>query len=148
VTAGNVNIVTVSPNQLDIVQSSKKAIINWGDFSIGSGETTNFLQPGRNSWTLNRVTGGNPSAILGSLNANGNVLLLNQNGILFGPNSKIDVGGLGRLHGQHQGYGLPQRPLPLRGRPAGQHGHQPGPYHRGRRRAGRAGRARASPIPA
>ena len=94
VTAGNVNIVTVSPNQLDIVQSSKKAIINWGDFSIGSGETTNFLQPGRNSWTLNRVTGGNPSAILGSLNANGNVLLLNQNGILFGPNSRIDVGGL------------------------------------------------------
>src|SRR3954452_4310068 len=94
VTAGSVNIVTVSPNQLDIVQSSKKAIINWGDFSIGSGETTNFLQPGRNSWTLNRVTGGNPSAILGSLNANGNVLLLNQNGILFGPNSKIDVGGL------------------------------------------------------
>ena len=66
VTAGSVNIVTVSPNQLDIVQSSKKAIINWGDFSIGSGETTNFLQPGRNSWTLNRVTGGNPSAILGS----------------------------------------------------------------------------------
>jgi filamentous hemagglutinin family protein len=92
--AGNVNIVTVSPNQLDIVQSSKKAIINWGDFSIGSGETTNFLQPGRNSWTLNRVTGGNPSEILGSLHANGNVLLLNQNGILFGPNSRIDVGGL------------------------------------------------------
>jgi filamentous hemagglutinin family protein len=94
VAAGNVNIVTVSPNQLDIVQSSKKAIINWGDFSIGSGETTNFLQPGRNSWTLNRVTGGNPSEILGSLNANGNVLLLNQNGILFGPHSRIDVGGL------------------------------------------------------
>lgn len=94
VVSGAAEIVTVSPTQLDIVQSSKKAIINWGDFSIGTDEATNFLQPGRNSWALNRVTGGNPSEILGTLTANGNVIVLNQNGVLFGPNSRVDVGGL------------------------------------------------------
>ena len=94
VVAGQADIVQTAPDRLDITQSTQKAIINWGQFSIGEGETTNFIQPGSNSITLNRVTGGDPSQILGSLTANGNVILLNQNGILFGPNSRIDVGGL------------------------------------------------------
>ena len=94
VVAGHADIVQSSPSQLDIVQSTKKAIINWGQFSIDEGETTNFIQPNSKSITLNRVTGGDPSQILGNLTANGNVILLNQNGILFGQNSKVDVGGL------------------------------------------------------
>ena len=94
VVAGKADIVQSSPTQLDITQSTKKAIINWGEFSIGEGETTNFIQPGRSSITLNRVTGGDPSQILGNLTANGNVILLNQNGILFGANARVDVGGL------------------------------------------------------
>ncbi|MGV2861852.1 filamentous hemagglutinin N-terminal domain-containing protein [Achromobacter sp. AGC39] len=79
---------------LDINQSSGKAIINWKDFSIGANETVNFRQPGGKSVTLNRVVGNDPSAIFGKLNANGTVMLVNPNGVVFGKGARIDVGGL------------------------------------------------------
>ena len=69
---------------LQINQSSNKAIINWADFSIDAGELTQFNQPGVGAALLNRVTGGNPSAIHGALKANGNVFVINPNGILVG----------------------------------------------------------------
>ena len=81
---GNVMTVTNSPN----------AIINWGGFSIASGETTKFVQQSAASAVLNRVTGGDPSAIYGSLLSNGKVFLINQNGILFGPGAVVNVNGL------------------------------------------------------
>ncbi len=75
-------------------QSTDKAIINWSTFNIGNGETTRFVQPSASSIALNRVTGGlGPSQIFGSLSANGRVFLVNPDGILFGPNSKIDTAG-------------------------------------------------------
>ncbi len=80
-------------NTLQILQGSDKAIIEWGDFSIGLEEATQFLQPGSSSSVLNRVMGGNASAIDGILEANGRVLLINPNGILFGPNATVDTGG-------------------------------------------------------
>ncbi len=77
-----------------INQVTDKAIINWQDFSVGEGQTTQFVQPSSSSVTLNRVVGGNPSEILGNLKANGQVFLVNPNGIVFGPNAHIDVAGL------------------------------------------------------
>ncbi len=94
VVAGNASIVQATPDTLNIVQGSNKAIINWQSFSIGAGETVNFQQPSSKSVTLNRVTGNDPSAIYGSLNANGTVMLVNPNGVVFGPSSRVDVGGL------------------------------------------------------
>lgn len=79
---------------LTIRQTTEKAIINWGDFSINRGELTEFIQPGSNAAVLNRVVGGNPSALDGALRANGKVFLINPNGILVGPSGTIDVGGL------------------------------------------------------
>lgn len=78
---------------LQILQDSDKAIINWGDFSIGLDEATQFLQPGSTAAVLNRVTGGNASALEGLLQANGRVFLINPNGILVGPNARIDTAG-------------------------------------------------------
>ena len=83
-----------SDNMLKILQESDKSIIEWDGFSIGKGETTEFVMPGRGSASLNRVTGPGASAIEGALKANGTVWLINQNGILFGPDSVVDVGGL------------------------------------------------------
>ena len=77
-----------------INQSTNGVVINWQDFSIGAGETVQFAQPGSNSVALNRVLGADPSVILGTLNANGRVFLLNGNGILFGKGSSVNVGGL------------------------------------------------------
>jgi filamentous hemagglutinin family protein len=78
---------------LTINQSSHNAIINWQQFSIANGETTKFLVPNSSSATLNRVTGGNPSAIYGSLQSNGVLYLANPNGVVVGPNGRIDTAG-------------------------------------------------------
>jgi filamentous hemagglutinin family protein len=76
------------------VTNSHNAIINWGSFSIGVNELTRFIQPSALSAVLNRVTGQDPSAILGALQSNGRVFLLNPNGIVFGAGAQIDVAGL------------------------------------------------------
>ncbi|CAB3829356.1 filamentous hemagglutinin N-terminal domain-containing protein [Achromobacter sp. CF-sbj1-Ac2-l] len=94
VVAGGATINDRGNGTLDINQSTGKAIINWKGFSIGANETVNFRQPGSNSVTLNRVVGNDPSAIFGRLNANGNVILVNPNGVLFGKGARVDVGGL------------------------------------------------------
>ncbi len=76
------------------INSSNGAIINWQSFSINPDEITRFIQPNAASSVLNRVQGNLPSQILGALQSNGKVFLINPNGILFGPNSRIDVQGL------------------------------------------------------
>ena len=91
---GDVTINTDTPNTTVIQQSSDKSIINWQSFSIDENETTRFEQPSSSSVSLNRVTGGDVSHILGQLQSNGTILLLNPNGIIFGQNSRVDVNGI------------------------------------------------------
>ncbi|HSB48374.1 MAG TPA: filamentous hemagglutinin N-terminal domain-containing protein, partial [Burkholderiales bacterium] len=76
------------------VTNSPGSIINWQQFSIGTGEVTRFIQQSPSSAVLNRVVGMDPSSILGTLQSNGRVFLINPNGILFGAGARIDVGGL------------------------------------------------------
>ncbi|HSI83892.1 MAG TPA: filamentous hemagglutinin N-terminal domain-containing protein [Candidatus Methylacidiphilales bacterium] len=82
-----------SGSTLTVTQGTDRMIVNWHDFSINPWETTRFVQPGINSTALNRVTGGNPSSLLGTLQANGNVFLINPNGIVVGSGARIDAGG-------------------------------------------------------
>jgi filamentous hemagglutinin family protein len=95
----NMNVVhgevkaNVDGNSLH-VQASDRAIINWDSFSINRNEITTFALPDGQSTVLNRVVGSNKSVIDGALNSNGNVYLLNQNGILIGNGAIINVGGL------------------------------------------------------
>ncbi|MFZ5374724.1 MAG: filamentous hemagglutinin N-terminal domain-containing protein [Campylobacterota bacterium] len=93
VTSGN---ATISQNGsvTTINQSTNKASINWQDFSIGKTETVNFVQPSASSIALNRVIGTNRSLIEGAMNANGQVFLINPNGILFANGAQINVGGI------------------------------------------------------
>ncbi|HEX8544815.1 MAG TPA: filamentous hemagglutinin N-terminal domain-containing protein [Pseudomonas sp.] len=77
-----------------ITQTSQNAAINWQSFNIGTGESVNFVQPNGSATALNRVLGADPSSILGSLNANGKVFLVNPNGIVFGQGASVNVGGL------------------------------------------------------
>ncbi len=76
------------------ITNSPGSIINWQGFSIGSNEVTRFIQQSAASTVLNRVVGVDPSIILGTLQSNGRVFLLNPNGVLFGAGSTIDVAGL------------------------------------------------------
>jgi len=83
-TAGNTLSVTNTPG----------AIINWQQFNIGQGEITKFIQQSAQSTVLNRVLGQDPSQILGTLQTNGTVFLVNPSGVLFGQGSVVNVNGL------------------------------------------------------
>ncbi|MCC7517988.1 MAG: filamentous hemagglutinin N-terminal domain-containing protein [Verrucomicrobiae bacterium] len=80
-----------SGNTLQI-HTSDRVIINWQDFSIHVGELTRFIQPGADSAALNRVISGNPSSLLGALQANGRIYLINPNGIMVGGGATINCG--------------------------------------------------------
>lgn len=80
-------------NTLNIT-SSPGAIINWQGFSVGANEATRFIQQSASSGVLNRVVGQDPSSILGALQSNGRVFLINPNGVLFGAGAQVDVAGL------------------------------------------------------
>ncbi|WP_081430307.1 beta strand repeat-containing protein [Pseudomonas putida] len=92
---GGISIGTMNNNELVITQALQKGIINWTDFSIDAGELVRFAQnAGNDSITLNRVLGSQVSNIQGALQANGNIFLINPNGIVFGAGSQVDVAGL------------------------------------------------------
>ena len=76
------------------VTNSANAIINWQGFSIDSPEVTRFIQPSATSAVLNRVTGSDPSTILGQLLSNGRVFLVNPHGMVFGEGAVVDTAGL------------------------------------------------------
>ncbi|MGB0721225.1 MAG: filamentous hemagglutinin N-terminal domain-containing protein [Gammaproteobacteria bacterium] len=75
------------------ITNSPNAIINWQRFGIAPGEVTRFHQQSSASAVLNRVTGGDPSRILGALRSNGRVFLINPSGIVFGQGARIDTAG-------------------------------------------------------
>jgi filamentous hemagglutinin family protein len=83
--------ISQSGSQLTINQSGPSGIINWQSFSIGAGGTVQFNNG--SGATLNRVTGGDPSQIFGSLKATGSVFLLNPNGIVIGQSGTVVAGG-------------------------------------------------------
>ncbi len=94
VVAGQGRIVQTSGTRVDVMQGSERMGIDWESFSIGGGEHVNFAQPSSRAVALNRVTGSSASNIEGLLTANGNVFLVNRNGVFFHRGSVVDVGGL------------------------------------------------------
>lgn len=96
VVGGSATITSGLPGQLTINQSSDRAVINWDSFNIGHDATTEFVQPGVTSLAVNRVTGvgQDPTQILGTLRANGRVMVLDRNGVVFGKDARVDVGGI------------------------------------------------------
>ncbi len=81
---GNVFSITNAPN----------TIINWQKFGVNAGEITRFVQQSKDSAVLNRIVGQDPTRILGALQSNGHVFLINPNGIMFGKEARVDVGAL------------------------------------------------------
>lgn len=75
------------------VVNRPNTIIDWNSFGIAAGQTLRFDQESAASRVLNRVTGGTRSDILGSLLSNGQVLLVNPNGIAIGPQGRVDAAG-------------------------------------------------------
>ena len=79
-------------NSLLIRQNQAQATINWNSFDIGANASVRFDQQGNKDWAaLNRIYDRNPTQIYGQLAADGQVVLINQNGIVFGPGSQVNV---------------------------------------------------------
>lgn len=93
VTAGTGSI-SQSGSTTTINQSSQNLSLNWQSFNTNSGETVNFVQPSASAIAVNRIGGTSATQFFGNLNANGQVYLVNPNGILFGAGSQVNVGGL------------------------------------------------------
>ncbi|WP_236100867.1 YDG domain-containing protein [Pseudomonas argentinensis] len=87
--------ISQNGSHMVVDQHSGKLVTNWNSFDIGTDASVTFHQPGANSIALNRVIGGgNASQILGKLDANGQVWLLNPNGVVIGKGAQVNVGGL------------------------------------------------------
>ncbi|HCA3616485.1 TPA: filamentous hemagglutinin N-terminal domain-containing protein [Salmonella enterica subsp. diarizonae serovar 61:i:z] len=91
---GGQGSISTSGNQMTIHQQTQNMATNWQSFDIGKNNTVQFVQPDSSSVALNRVTGASGSQIMGTLKANGQVFILNPNGVLFGKDARVNVAGL------------------------------------------------------
>ncbi|MFK5950260.1 MAG: filamentous hemagglutinin N-terminal domain-containing protein, partial [Methylococcales bacterium] len=89
--SGNINHSNLNTT---INQLSNRLAIDWQTFNINQNESVNFNQPGRSSIALNRILDQSASQIHGSITANGQIVLVNPNGVFFGKNSTVNAGGL------------------------------------------------------
>jgi len=93
VTAG-AGAISQSGANMTVTQHSERMAADWNSFNVGSNASVNFAQPSTRAVALNRVLSADPSSIQGRLSANGRVILINPNGVLFGRNAQVDVGGI------------------------------------------------------
>ena len=97
-TLANLDTATGLPvangTNLTITQTSPTAILNWQNFNIDKGYSVNFVQPSSTSSALNRIWDANPTNISGALTANGQIYLINRNGIIFGNGAQVNAGAL------------------------------------------------------
>ncbi|WAC74486.1 YDG domain-containing protein [Roseateles sp. SL47] len=95
VTAGNATISqTTTTTTTTITQTSARVSLNWQSFNTSSQEVVHFVQPSANAIAVNRIADVNGTRFFGRLQANGQVFLINPNGVLFGATAQVNVGGL------------------------------------------------------
>ena len=90
VVAGTASIASAA-NTTTITQSSNRAAIDWQSYNVGSSQTVTYQQPSAVSVTLNRVTGGDPSAIAGKITANGQLIITNPSGVTFYQGAQVNA---------------------------------------------------------
>ena len=77
-----------------ISQQSQRLLLQWQTFNIAANEHVIFNQPNSTAVALNRILDQNASEILGAIDANGRVFLINPNGIVFGSTATVNVAAL------------------------------------------------------
>jgi filamentous hemagglutinin family protein len=93
VTSGK-GTVSVVGNTLTVNQASNFLMTKWSSFNIWTGQTVRFVQPSRSSIAINTILGNTATNIFGRLLANGQVWLVNPNGVVFGPGAEVNTRGL------------------------------------------------------
>ncbi|TCB50290.1 filamentous hemagglutinin N-terminal domain-containing protein [Acinetobacter terrestris] len=107
---------TQTGNTLNINQHTQNLSTHWNTFNIGRHATVNFNQQNQSSVALNRVLDNNASQIMGRLNANGQVFLINPNGVIFSKTAQVNVGGIVASTLDLQEYDLLQGKFTFAGR--------------------------------
>ncbi|PPD29715.1 MAG: filamentous hemagglutinin [Methylomonas sp.] len=89
-------IATVNPDNtaMHIEQQTDRVILNWDKFNVSAGNSVKFQQPSSSSIALNKIHQADPSKILGTVSANGQLYLVNKNGFVFGKDSQVNARGL------------------------------------------------------
>ena len=89
-------IATVNPagTAMHIEQQTDRVILNWDKFNVSEGNSVKFQQPSSSSIALNKIHQADPSKILGTVTANGQLYLVNKNGFVFGKDSQVNARGL------------------------------------------------------
>jgi filamentous hemagglutinin family protein len=91
---GSGTVTGVGTSHVTVNQATPLLGINWNSLGNNPGEVLRFNQPSASAIVLNRIVGTDPSQFLGSLIANGSVIVINPNGVFFGPQSQVNVNGL------------------------------------------------------
>ena len=79
---GNADIVQ-NGNKTTITQQSDETVIQWQSFDVEQSEKVEFVQPNTDSVVINNIVGGQASFINGEITANGQVVLINNQGFVF-----------------------------------------------------------------
>lgn len=90
---GSISIDTTKPNTTNIKQNTDFVKVH-GDGDINAGWTVNVAQPSSSSKYVLYDIENDPTKIMGNLNANGRVYIFDQNGVIFGENSQVNVGSI------------------------------------------------------
>jgi len=94
VVVGGSGTISQGDKVTTITQASQNMAINWNSYNVKFDEQVNYIQPNASSLSLNRILSNNGSVIAGNINSNGQVILINPNGVLFTGDSVLNVGGI------------------------------------------------------
>lgn len=93
VVAGDLAIKDISATHTQYTHTANVNIVNFYKFGVLEGHQLDVVMPDAGR-ALYRVLGNSASEIMGKLNSNGSLFLINQNGVLFGPNAQVNVGNI------------------------------------------------------
>ncbi len=91
IVTGGDGAITQSGAQTRIDQNTQRLSIDWDSFNVSAGERVRFVQPSTDATALNRILDHNPSSIMGRIDANGRIILMNPNGVIFGAGASVNV---------------------------------------------------------
>ena len=86
--------IQVENKTTTVNQLSGSMVVDWQSFNVAADELVRFEHPSATSATLNRIHDQNVSQIMGRIEGQGKVFLVNPNGIVFGQGATVDLGSL------------------------------------------------------
>ncbi|MHB1567514.1 MAG: two-partner secretion domain-containing protein [Acidiferrobacter sp.] len=85
--------IGVTGNTTTITQTSPTLHLSWQSFNVGADQTVTFHQPTSQSLAVNNILSTTPSLIDGHITANGQVWLINPEGLIFGKTASVNTAG-------------------------------------------------------